>query len=228
LSTIFCILSKKNLRQVHPHFLSGSAGEQNMGENYKDNNYNELNISLSESEEIIDRLKEALDVKSDGQLANNLGISRQNIGAARKRDDVPPGWIHKVAELSGYSMDWLRFGHGPKIRTEYSTEGSPSKGRLANPESAYKLQVSWQPRSIDELQPDEDIAGFGAAVEMLAKIYSSEDKLLISTINANMRAFCEAIDRKQREQSSSSELANLRKRLTSIEKQLHRPKPDGK
>jgi hypothetical protein len=228
LSTIFCILSKKNLLRVHPHFLSGSAGWQNMGENYKNNNYNDLNISLSESEEIIDRLKEALNVKSDGQLAKNLGISRQNIGAARKRDDVPPGWIHKVAELSGYSMDWLRFGHGPKIRMEYSTEGSPSKGRLANPESAYKLQVSWQPRSIDELQPDEDIAGFGAAVEMLAKIYSSEDKLLISTINANMRAFCEAIDRKQRERSSSSELANLRKRLTSIEKQLHRPKPDGK
>jgi len=199
-----------------------------MGINEKKYNYRRLNSSLSESEEIIDRLKEALNVKSDGQLANHLGISRQNIGAARKRDDVPPGWIHKVAELSGYSMDWLRFGHGSKIRMEYSTEGFPLKERLANSESAYKLQVSWQPRSIDELQPDEDIAGFGAAVEMLAKIYGSEDKLLISTINANMRAFCEAIDRKKREQNSSSELANLKKRLTSIEKQIHQTKPDGK
>ena len=194
--------------------------------NYKSNNNKELNASLSESEEIIIRLKEALNVQSDGQLAKNLGISRQNIGAARKRDDVPPGWIHKVAEISGCSMDWLRFGHGPKIRREYSTEGSPENAQLANPESAYKLQVSWQPRSIDELQPDEDIAGFGAAVEMLAKIYSSEDKLLISTINANIRAFCEAIDRRQREQNASSELANLKKRLTTIERQLHGDKPD--
>ena len=196
--------------------------------NDKINDKNNLNVSLSESEEIIDRLKEALNVKSDGQLANHLGISRQNIGAARKRDDVPPGWIHKVAELSGCSMDWLRFGHGPKMRMEYSMEGSSSKGALANPASAYKLQVSWQPRSIDETPPDEEIAGFGAAVEMLAKIYSSEDKLLISTINANIRAFCEAIDRRKREQSASSELANLKKRLTTIEKQLHRTKPDGK
>ena len=195
--------------------------------NNKNNNYNKLNVQLSETEEMINRLKEALNIQSDGQLANYLGISRQNIGAARKRDDVPPGWIHKVAELSGYSMDWLRFGHGPKIRREYSTEEPSSRGRLANPESAYKLQVSWQPRAMDESQPDEDIAGFGAAVEMLARIYSSEDKLLISTINANIRAFCEAIDRKQREQSSSAELANLKKRLTVIEKQLHRSEPDG-
>ena len=185
----------------------------------------ELILSLSETEEIIGRLKEALNVKSDGQLANNLGISRQNIGAARKRDDIPPGWIYKVAELSGCSMDWLRFGHGPKVRVEYTTEGSKPKDELSSQESAYKLQVSWKPRSADELQSDEDIPGFGAAVEMLARIYSSEDQLMISTINANIRAFCEAIDRKQRDRRSTKELANLKNRLTTIEKQLKRDKP---
>jgi hypothetical protein len=70
------------------------------------------------------------------------------------------------------------------------------------------------------LQHAEDSSGFGATVEMLAKIYSSEDKLLIRTINANIRAFCEAIDRKQREQRSTKELENLKKRLIKIEKQL--------
>jgi len=179
-----------------------------------------LSDSLSETEEIIGRLKEALGVKSDGQLANNLGISRQNIGAARKRDDVPPGWIYKVAELTSCSMDWLRFGDGPKVRVAYAAGESPPEGRLASQESAYKLQVSWKPRPVNELQQDEDISGFGAAVEMLAKIYSSEDKLLISTINANIRAFCEAIDHKHRDQNSTKELASLKKRLTTIEKKL--------
>jgi hypothetical protein len=179
-----------------------------------------LSVSLSETEEIIGRLKEALGVKSDGQLANNLGISRQNIGAARKRDDVPPGWIYKVAELTNCSMDWLRFGHGPKVRVEYTEAESAPKDRLASQESAYKLQVSWKPRPVNELQQDENISGFGAAVEMLAKIYSSEDKLLISTINANIRAFCEAIDHKHRDQSSTKELTSLKKRLTTIEEKL--------
>ena len=197
-----------------------------MAEKEKSYNNNDINTSLSETEEIIGRLKQALNVKSDGHLAKYLGITRQNIGAARKRDDVPPGWIYKVAEMSGCSMDWLRFGHGPKVRVEYSTAGSKPKGDLSSQASPYKLQVSWQPRAADELQRDEDIPGFGAAVEMLARIYSSQDQLMISTINANIRAFCEAIDRKQRDEHSTKELINLKKRLASIEKQLKREKPD--
>lgn len=186
------------------------------------NQKGKLSVSLSETDEVIGRLKEALNVKTDGQLAQHLGISRQNIGAARKRDDVPPGWLYKVAELSGCSMDWLGFGHGPKVRTAYAAAKSSSEGRLSSQESAYRLQVSWKPPSADEVQhdPDEDIAGFGAAVEMLAKIYSSEDELLIRTINANIHAFCEAIDRKHRDQSSTKELADLKKRLRMIEKKL--------
>jgi hypothetical protein len=196
-----------------------------MAEKEKSYDNNDMELSLSETEEIIGRLKEALEVKSDGQLARYLGITRQNIGAARKRDDVPPGWIYKVAELSGCSMDWLRFGNGPKVRMEYTAAGSKPKGELSSQASPYKLQVSWQPRAADELQSDEDIPGFGAAVEMLARIYSSEDQLMISTINANIRAFCEAIDRKQHDQNSTNELINLKKRLASIEKQLKRDKP---
>ena len=196
-----------------------------MSKEDKSNNNKMLNISLNETEEIISRLKEALNVKSDGQLAHHLGISRQNIGAARKRDDVPPGWIYKVAEVSGCSMDWLRFGQGPKVRAEYPAEGSTPKGEIASQASPYKLQVSWRPRSAEEMQINEDIPGFGAAVEMLAKIYSSEDQLMISTINANIRAFCEAIDRKQRDQRSSLELADLKSRLAGIEKKLKPDKP---
>ena len=191
-----------------------------MDKEEKNNKNDELDTKLSETEDIIGRLKEALSVRSDGELAKNIGISRQNIGAARKRDDVPPGWIYKVAEISGCSMDWLRFGQGPKVRVEYKKAGSDHNDRLASQESAYKLQVSWKPRPVDELQHEEDVSGFGAAVEMLARIYSSEDKLLISTINANIRTFCEALDHKQRDQNSTRELQDLKKRLTTIEKRL--------
>jgi hypothetical protein len=196
-----------------------------MVEKEKTNDNSNINLNLSETEEIIGRLKEVLNVKSDGQLAKYLGITRQNIGAARKRDDVPPGWIYRVAELSGCSMDWLRFGHGPKVRAEYIAEGFKAQGEISSQSSPYKLQVSWKPKPADELQSDEDIPGFGAAVEMLARIYSSEDQLMISTINANIRAFCEAIDRRQHYQNATQELINLKKRLAGIEKQLKGDKP---
>ena len=172
----------------------------------------------SNTEKIINRLKEALDVKSDGQLAKYLGISRQNIGAARKREDVPTGWIYKVAELTGCSMDWFSFGKGPKIRVEYSTEGTQSAGQVASPELPYGFQGDRESGTGDELPQDGKGYGFGAAVEMLAKIYSSKDKLLISTINANIRAFCETVESRQREQLSSKELEDLKKRLMALEK----------
>jgi hypothetical protein len=191
----------------------------------KSNNNKSIDLYLSETEEIITRLKTALDVRSDGQLAKYLGITRQNIGAARKRDDVPPGWIYKVAELSGCSMDWLRFGQGPRKRAVYPSVKTPDRSELSSQDSPYRLQASWKPRLADDLQNDADMAGFGRAVEMLAKIYGSEDPLLIGAINTDLRAFCEAIDRQQREQNSTRELVELKKRLATIEKQLKRSKP---
>ncbi len=196
-----------------------------MVEEEKTNDNNDMKLALSDTEEIIGRLKQALVVKSDGQLAKYLGITRQNIGAARKRDDVPPGWIYKVAELSGCSMDWLRFGQGPRRRVAYTTGESKNTDELSSQESPYRLQVSWKPRSVDKLQGDTHTAGFGAAVEMLAKIYGSEDQLLIGAINNDLRAFCEAIDRKQRDLHSTKELINLKKRLAKIEKKFKRDKP---
>ncbi len=199
-----------------------------MAKKDKPNNNEVLKDSSIETEEIIGRLKGALGVTSDGQLANYLGISRQNIGAARKRGDVPPSWINKVAASSGCSMDWLRFGHGPKIRGDYTNGGSLPDGRIASPQSPYDLQGGGRTDSANELQRDGDISGFGAAVEMLSKIYGSGDNLLIRTINANIRAFCEAIDRKDRDQRSTRELQDLKKRLTTIEKQLQQTRPTGK
>jgi hypothetical protein len=197
-----------------------------MEKNDKENNNKGLQNSSSETQAIISRLKAALGAQSDGQLADYLGISRQNIGAARKRNDVPPGWIYKVAELTGCSMDWLRFGHGPQKRVAYTTEGSQVNRQIASPVTAYDHAASWEPGAVDEMQHDRDSSGFGAAVEMLAKIYSSGDNLLIRTIDANIQAFCESIDRRQREQRSTKEIQDLKKRLTTIEKQLQRTQPD--
>ena len=158
------------------------------------NKYNILNNNNSNTDAIINRLKEALGAGSDGQLATYLGISRQNIGAARKRDDVPTGWIYKVAELTGYSMDWLGFGQGPrKIRETYEEPRSEAPSQIANPQSTYqRLAVAESDRTTE----DHGRESFGAAVEMLSRIYNSGDEALIRTIATNIRTFCEILDRK--------------------------------
>jgi hypothetical protein len=145
------------------------------------------------AEATIDRLKEASNAGSDGQLAKFLGISRQNIGAARKRNDVPPGWIFKVAELTGDSMDWLGFGRGPRnIGKRYAEPEADAPSRIASPQSTYHRLAA---RGSEKSAEDRGRESFGAAVEMLSRIYHSGDETLIGTIAANIRAFCEILDR---------------------------------
>jgi hypothetical protein len=172
------------------------------------------------AEEIISRLKEAVNVKTDGQLAKYLSISRQNIGAARKREDVPTGWIHKVAELTGCSMDWLSFGQGSKMRVKYTNEGAQSYGQVASPESPYGSQNVPEGSYNGDWQQDAEGFSFGRAVEMLARIYNAGDNLQIDAVNAIIKAICEAIESRQRELRSTKEMEDLKKRLSAFKKQI--------
>lgn len=78
-------------------------------------------LSLNESsvkgfDGLLDRLREASKVKSDVELAKTLGIKYQSVISARKRGQVPPGWIFDISSKFNISADWLYYGTGPKER----------------------------------------------------------------------------------------------------------------
>ncbi|GAB1254636.1 LexA family transcriptional regulator [Desulfovibrio falkowii] len=56
------------------------------------------------------RIQEAAKAANDSDLARILGIHPSSVGAAKKRLQIPTGWIEKVAEDFGVSADWLFFG----------------------------------------------------------------------------------------------------------------------
>lgn len=158
--------------------------------------YKDLNNNKTPTQAIIDRLKDALKAKSDQQLATYLGISRQNIGAARKRNDVPTGWIYKVAQMTGCSMDWLSFGQEPPKRgPEYDPPRSDRRSEFASPQAAYQSMAAPSKNLTGPGDGHEEGDSFGTVVEMLAKIYNSGDATMINAIGANIRAFCEVLDR---------------------------------
>ena len=66
------------------------------------------------------RVLEAAKAANDSDLARILGIHPSSVGAAKKRQQIPTGWIEKVAEDFGVSADWLFFGvqDGRKITPE--------------------------------------------------------------------------------------------------------------
>lgn len=64
-------------------------------------------------EERMSRLMEATGATSDSSLARTLEIRPPSVAAARKRGQIPSGWIERVAETFGVNADWLFFGLGP-------------------------------------------------------------------------------------------------------------------
>jgi len=87
---------------------------------------------LTETEGVLNRLKEACNVKSDTKLATILRIRRQGIGAARKKEKIPHSWIFKISEQTGYSTDWLGYGKGSKKIDERKKDAPGSEGTLYN------------------------------------------------------------------------------------------------
>jgi phage repressor protein C with HTH and peptisase S24 domain len=53
---------------------------------------------------------QAVGSKSDSDLARALGILPQSVAAARKRQQIPGGWVEQIAEKFNASADWLLFG----------------------------------------------------------------------------------------------------------------------
>lgn len=56
------------------------------------------------------RLMEAANVKNDAEFARLLDINQSSVAAARKREQVPPGWVEKIADRFNADANWLFFG----------------------------------------------------------------------------------------------------------------------
>lgn len=56
------------------------------------------------------RIMAASNTKTDSELARALGIKPPSVAAAKKRQQIPGGWVKKIAESCDVSADWLLFG----------------------------------------------------------------------------------------------------------------------
>ncbi len=68
------------------------------------------------------RIFKAAGVEKDAELARILEIKAPSVSAARKRKQIPSGWVEKIAEKFEVSADWLFFGIGKKNRSTGSCD----------------------------------------------------------------------------------------------------------
>jgi uncharacterized protein YjbJ (UPF0337 family) len=74
--------------------------------------------ALNQFNQRFGRLKEALGVITDIDLARALGIKQSSVASARERKSIPPKWIIENSDKHGISSDWLLYGEGPKYRSQ--------------------------------------------------------------------------------------------------------------
>lgn len=79
-------------------------------------------MPLAQFEEVLHRLKSVCGARSEKHLAEMLGVRGQAITSARKRGEIPTGWIIKIGHQFDVSLDWIVYGverRAPHSNDEY-------------------------------------------------------------------------------------------------------------
>ena len=97
--------------------------------------------SESDSNAILDRLLSGAGLHRDAQLAALLGVSPQAVSQARRKRKIPEGWVVKVSQQCGLSMDWLMFGKGD----ESTPVAFPPEWEACKPKPMYWIILPFVP-----------------------------------------------------------------------------------
>ncbi|MGB4498913.1 MAG: helix-turn-helix transcriptional regulator [Methylococcaceae bacterium] len=90
-----------------------------------------MNSNLN-AENVIIRLKQILNEKSDQKLGDYLGIPKSTISNWRQRDSVPYSICVQVAQEKNVSLDWLLTGEGAMLKGSGANDEimSPKRKRM--------------------------------------------------------------------------------------------------
>jgi hypothetical protein len=88
---------------------------------------------VSNYSDVFSRLKISVEAETDAALAKALEISQASVAAVKRKQQIPPGWIMKIATEFDISADWLLFGVGEMVRAE----GEVSLGLIATPQFSF-------------------------------------------------------------------------------------------
>jgi len=108
--------------------------------------------NMTSFEAVFERLLFVTKAKTDSALARTLNIKPQSVVAARKRRQIPPGWLVTVAQEFNVTTDWLFFGTGPMR----SVSVPPETPHSVNPPEAVLSRATTTPVTHSRLKELEE------------------------------------------------------------------------
>jgi len=81
-------------------------------------------------DQVFDRIRLAINTRTQVQLADVLEIRQSSISDAKRRDSIPAEWYLKLFKKFGLNPDWLEDGTGPWYLKNKHGEYVPSDGPM--------------------------------------------------------------------------------------------------
>ncbi|MFZ5775073.1 MAG: helix-turn-helix domain-containing protein [Thermodesulfobacteriota bacterium] len=157
-------------------------------------------------DEVWGRIRKATDLTSFTELAAAVGVQQSAVSKVRKKGEFPPGWIFSLATRYGLTSDWVARGEGPMRRGE--TAPAPQQP-----------SQSFQPQQALPAAGEFHLS-MGDSMELLVNIHKSGNNVLIRAINANLMAFNEAIENRERAETTVNAIAEMREQMNIMKGEI--------
>lgn len=158
--------------------------------------------------------------KDQKEMAKLCDIALRTWQRYEQGDRLPPGKVMLALRSMNFNTNWF-FSDDPDIpmmmpvKTSAQVVDDLKETVIGDKTIAGLVDVV----KVARLPPDDNL-GFGAAVELLAKIFNSGNIILIRAINANLQAFSETVDSRGREAEANQRLEQLSAKMEAMEKRL--------
>lgn len=113
-------------------------------------------VEAATASDLFARLKEACGATTDTALGNALGISQASVNKAKKKGEIPPGWIVAISYKFGVSADWLLYGKGSAHDPERVTIAPARAGGLKAGGRLVDVEVNDTPHPATERTIEHD------------------------------------------------------------------------
>ena len=155
-----------------------------------------------------DRFLESLGGEKAYSFGKKSGIPGSLIQKYLSGTSLPGlDYLVKISEITGYNVDWLATGKGPKKKESdvFYEFGFSTKEEQARYES----------------EKNKDTQNlFGKSVDYLREIFDSKDQIFITAILSNLHSFSRAIRREQEVQELRLKNKELSSKIQSMEARL--------
>ena len=111
-------------------------------------------IMEDSSAHVFDRLKKALSIASDVELAERLGVSKSGLNGYRVRDTIPFAQIVELCKKESMSLDWILLGQGLRLGEDKEILEENDRDKLERQIAVYEDLLQYAFSKLKEYESD--------------------------------------------------------------------------